>query len=168
MADDKNVTTRTRAEADDRAAKAWRLRVMGAPWAVIARELGYANEANVHRAVRNYFGTVPQIDRDMMREMARQRGEQLWMRAYAEVERTGGAPAAIRAATEVLRRHAALDGLDEPTRVDLQHTPSQEEFVTFVHAAAKGLGIEMAQEADIFAEEYNVIDAEVVEDGSPA
>lgn len=66
MADDRNVTTQM-TTVDDRAAKGWRMRVMGAPWAVIARELGYANEANVYRAVKNYFGTVPQVDRDMLR-----------------------------------------------------------------------------------------------------
>lgn len=159
MGDDNLVTTETnRADAADRAAKAWKLRVAGASWEEVARMVGYGNASNAYRAVKNYFGQVPQIDREMLRGMARARGEMLWLRALQQVERTEGAPAAIRAAVAVLERHARLDGLDAPTKVDV-NGPDPLEFERFVRLAAIGAGLSIPEEADIFED---IEDAEVV------
>lgn len=163
MADDKYLVTRTRTDAADRASKAWRMRVAGGSWEEIARSLGMKGGAPAaYRAVKNYFGAVPQPDREMLREIARQRGERLWLRAAAAVEEMPS-PAAIRAAVAVLERAAKLDGLDAPTKVEV-HDPDHAEFTAFVELAAKGAGMALPVEADIFDAAY--VDAEIVEDGS--
>ena len=121
------------------------MRVAGESWESIATALGMKGGAPAaHRAVSRYFGRVPQPDREMLRGVARARGEHLWRRALGEVERTEGAPAAVRAAVDVLRRHAALDGLDDPVRIDI-NDPSAEEFRRFVELAARGAGYEVPQ-----------------------
>lgn len=138
------------------------MRVAGGSWEDIAKALDMKGGAPaVYRAVKNYFGSVPQPDREMLREIARQRGERLWLRAVAAVEEMPS-PAAIRAAVAVLERVAKLDGLDKPTRVSV--APDNETFEALVELAAKGAGIELPEEADIFDAEY--VDAEVIEDDS--
>jgi AraC-like DNA-binding protein len=163
MTGDNLVTTGagTRAKAAEKASRAWRLRVAGADWAMIAREVGYANSSNAYRAVQRFFGQVPDVDREMLRGVARARGEALWLRAFTEVERSKGAPAAVRAAVAVLERHARLDGLDAPSQVEVR-SPESEQFQAFVDAAARGMGLALPAEADIFATEY--VDADVVAD----
>lgn len=165
MGDDKYLVTRTRADAAERASKAWRMRVAGGGWDEIAKALGMRGGAPAaYRAVKNYFGKVPQPDREMLREIARQRAERLWLRAAAAVEEAPS-PAAIRAAVAVLERAAKLDGLDAPSRVEVN--PDHAEFVVLVEAAARGLGIAAPVEADIFSAEF-VEDADIVEDDSPS
>lgn len=165
MQDDKYLVTRTRADAADRASKAWRMRVAGGGWEDIAKALGMRGGAPAaYRAVKNYFETVPQPDREMLREIARQRGERLWLRTAAAVE-DNPTPAMIRAAVSVLERASKLDGLDQPTRVAV--APEHQTFTTFVELAAKGAGMELPEEADIFADEY-IEDAEIVEEYSPS
>ncbi|GAB3599403.1 hypothetical protein GCM10027408_20340 [Microbacterium tumbae] len=160
MHNDKYLVSRTRADAADRASKAWRMRVAGGGWDDIAKALGMRGGAPAaYRAVKNYFGSVPQPDREMLREIARQRGERLWLRAAAAVE-DAPTPAAIRAAVSVLERAARLDGLDQPTRVAV--APDDEQFTALVEAAARGLGLPLPEEANIFDPEY--VDAEIVQD----
>lgn len=165
MHDDKYLVTRTRADAAERASKAWRMRVAGGTWDDIAKALGMRGGAPAaYRAVKNHFGKVPQPDREMLREVARQRGERLWLRALAALEEAPS-PAAIRAAVAVLDRAARLDGLDAPTQVAIGSVDDAS-FQMFVDAAARGLGLAMPEEANIFADEY--VDAEVVDDASSA
>ncbi|WP_460784504.1 hypothetical protein [Microbacterium tumbae] len=136
------------------------MRVAGGGWDDIAKALGMRGGAPAaYRAVKNYFGSVPQPDREMLREIARQRGERLWLRAAAAVE-DAPTPAAIRAAVSVLERAARLDGLDQPTRVAV--APDDEQFTALVEAAARGLGLPLPEEANIFDPEY--VDAEIVQD----
>lgn len=163
MGDDNVVTTGsgTRAKAAEKASRAWRLRVAGGDWALIAREVGYANASNAYRAVQRFFGQVPDVDRAMLRGVARARGEALWMRAFAEVERSKGAPVAVRAAVAVLERHARLDGLDAPSQVSVSAVDEQS-FQRVVELAALGMGFAAPVEADIFDAEF--VEAEVVED----
>lgn len=158
---DRLTVSRTNAEAMERANRAWQLRVAGLSWDAIAKAVGYENKSNAYRAVMHYFDAVPQPDRALLREVARQRGEHLWRRALQAVEKTEGSPAAIRAAVAVLDRHARLDGLDEPARLEVSH-PEDELFQDFVAAAARGLGVEIPVEAEIFDDEYMY--AEVIED----
>ncbi|WP_314475150.1 hypothetical protein [uncultured Microbacterium sp.] len=160
MVDDKYLVTRTRADAAERASKAWRMRVAGGGWDDIAKALGMKGGAPAaYRAVKNYFGKVPQVDREMLREIARQRGERLWLRAAAAVEEAPS-PAAIRAAVAVLERVAKLDGLDAPSRVEV--SPEAADFMAVIDAAARGMGLVLPVEADIFDAEY--VDADEVEE----
>lgn len=113
---------RTRADAGERAIRAWALRVGGASWHPIAEELGFNSAGNACRAVTNYFGEVPEVDRNMHREIARQRTDYLWRQAMRDVnERRGGA---IQSAVAVLARQARLDGLDAPTRSRVSRSDS--------------------------------------------
>ena len=65
---------------------------------------------------------------------------------------------AVRTVTALVERYSRLDA---PTEVTV-HMPGAQEFTTFIEAAARGLGMEVPVEADIFSDEY--MDAEVVED----
>lgn len=156
---DKSEVKRIQADADERASRGWKLRVMGATWDAVARDLGMSSPAAAYRCVKNFFGSVPQPDRDMLREIARQRGERLWLRAAAELEKNPS-PAMIRAAVAVLDRAARLDGLDAPTRTEYV-PPTDDEFSRVLAAAARGLGMKLPVEADIFSDEF--VYAEVVE-----
>lgn len=68
---------------------------------------------------------------------------------------------AVRVALTVVERYARLNGLDAPTQVDV-NIVDDEKFTTLVELAARGMGIAVPVEADIFDPEY--MDAEVVED----
>ncbi|MBW1639565.1 hypothetical protein G3H63_10855 [Microbacterium resistens] len=165
----RNTVSRVNTSAMEKANRAWQLRVAGVSWDGIAKAVGFADKSAAYRAVNNFFGGVPQPDRGMLREVARQRGEHLWRRAFQAVEETKGSPAAIRAALAVLERHARLDGLDEPNRVEV-NMPDGEDFQRLVAAAAAGMGLEIPVNADIFSDEFMYEDAEVVDDelGSPS
>ncbi|MFJ6652818.1 hypothetical protein ACIQLJ_08495 [Microbacterium sp. NPDC091313] len=166
MSDDKYrgtsapVPLRTRTDAARRAADAWQMRVSGIGWDEIAARLGLHGAPNTHRAVKNYFGSVPQPDRELLRTMARERGEALWRRAFESVEKSEGSAAAIRVAVDVLRRQAALDGLDQPTQVEF--TPTHDDLQRFVATVVAAHGLAAPEEGDPFA----IVDAEVVEDES--
>jgi hypothetical protein len=127
-------------------------------WDEIADRLGMHGAPSAHRAVKNYFGSVPQPDRELLRTMARERGEALWRRAFEQVERSQGSGAAIRAAVDVPRRQAALDGLDQPTHIEF--TPTHDELQRFVATVVAAHGLAIPEEGDPF----EVVDAEVVED----
>lgn len=165
MGDDKYLVTRTRVDAAERASTAWRMRVAGHGWDEIAKMLGMRGGAPAaHRAVSRYFGRVPQPDRELLREIARQRGEMLWAKAAEAVEEMPS-PATIRAAVAVLERASRLDGLDAPAEVKL-NAVDDVQFNRLLEAAARGMGMPLPVEADIFAGEY--MDAEVVDGDSPS
>ena len=68
---------------------------------------------------------------------------------------------AVRVALTVVERYARLNGLDAPVQLDV-HMADDDKFNQLVEFAARGMGMPIPVEADIFSEEY--IDAEVVED----
>lgn len=68
---------------------------------------------------------------------------------------------ATRTAISLVERYSRLNNLDAPQEVTV-HLPGQEEFSTFINAAARGMGLPVAEEADIFADEF--LYAEVVDD----
>lgn len=123
MSTDTQLTTRkVRADAGQRAQQAWALRVAGREWAEVAKATGFTDPANCIRAVRTYFGTLPQPDREELRTLARARGERLWEQALVDVLQQR--PGAVRAAVALLQRQSALDGLDQPSRVHVDVTDS--------------------------------------------
>lgn len=69
---------------------------------------------------------------------------------------------AVRTALTVVERYARLNGLDAPVLVDVSIV-EDDKFSTLVEMAARGMGLAVPEEADIFDAEY--VDAEVVEDG---
>lgn len=69
--------------------------------------------------------------------------------------------AAVRTGLSIVERYSRLNGLDAPIDVNV-NMPDNDQFQRFIALAAKGAGIEVPVEADIFGEEY--VDAEIVED----
>ena len=142
-----------RADAGARAQRAWSARVGGATWEQTAELAGYANGPAALRGVKNYFGQLPQLDREDLRDLWRDRLEVLWAQSVTDVgeQRSG----AVRSAVAVAQRASALDGLDAPTKVAV--TPSVQEFEAVVeaivqHRVTADLG-NLAVEGDIWAEE---------------
>ena len=106
-----------RADAMRRADHAWRARVAGATWQDAATIAGYANGENAIRAVRQVYGTLPAIERAELRQLWRDRLELAWRQSARDVaeQRLGAITAAVRVASAA----CALDGLNEPARVDV-------------------------------------------------
>lgn len=147
---------RVRADALERAEKAWNVRVMGGSWQQAAEIAGYADGSNALRAVRAVYGTLPTLERDEARRLWRDRLEVYYRQALKDLH--NGVPGAITAAVRIAERAARLDGLDAPSRISLID-PTQEEIERFL---TETLGpVRTDEEGDIFDGE--IIDAEVIE-----
>jgi hypothetical protein len=107
-----------RADALARADTAWRIRVAGGTWAQAAQVAGFTDEHNASRAVSSVFGELPKQDRTELRRLWRDRLETMWRQVQIDMheQRHGAVTAAVRIAQVA----AALDGLNEPTRVDIE------------------------------------------------
>lgn len=145
------------ADAAQRAQRAWSARVAGNTWAGVAELVGFADASTACRAVRTYFGTLPQHDREETRSLWRERHEVVWRQTIKDMAKDK--PGATRAAVAVARSAALLDGLDQPHRIELTN-PSNDELSMFVQRLAIAAGAELIVEADPF----NTVDAEVIED----
>lgn len=150
------------ADAAERATKAWQARVAGATWTQAAAIAGFSDDTAACRAVKRFYGRLPQPTREDLRGLWRERLEALWRQTVKDVAQQR--PGAVRSGVAVAQRAAALDGLDEPTRLEV-HTPTQEEFMQIVAAATKELAPPI-READIFAETYVLEPAAHVERNS--
>lgn len=108
---------RVRADHLDRVERAWRARIAGATWKEAAALAGYKNGDDACRQVRRTFGVLPPLDRTQQRDLWRERLELLWRQAVKDSveQRTGAVTAGVR----VVSAAAALDGLNEPTQVDV-------------------------------------------------
>ena len=62
------------------------MRVAGAPREEIAAVVGYSCDANAIRAVKRVFGRLPTPDREMVREVWRERHEVVWRIALQDAE----------------------------------------------------------------------------------
>jgi hypothetical protein len=143
----------SRLNAGHKASLGWRMRVEGHTWDEIARATGYYDGATAYRAVKTYFGSVPVVDHEMQRQIARERTEFVQQRALQLVE-MNPTPANIHAAVDTLRRAAQLDGLDAAMKVAVEVTPDEvREVAAYMLSLA---GKEFPEEADIFSDEYNV------------
>lgn len=148
---------KVRADALERAGLVWEARVLGRTWAEAAQVAGYSDATNARKAVVSAYGRAPEIDRDRLREVWRARVEEAY-RINRE-DMTNRVPGATTAFVRIADRAARLDGLDEPSRVEVSNPSHREiaQWVSDVIAASNG---HMAEEADIFAD---VVDADVVE-----
>jgi hypothetical protein len=109
-----------RADAQQRADRAWQARVVGASWAQAAEVAGFADDATAVHAVRNAYGRLPEPDRTELRRLWRDRLETLWKESLRDVtERRGGA---VTASVRVAGLAVALDGLAAPLQVDVEVT----------------------------------------------
>lgn len=141
-----------RADAEERARKAWAARVAGATWQQVADVAGFTHPQNAVRAVRRYFGDLPQVDRQMERELWRERLEFLWRQTERDVlqQRTG----AVRGGVAVAQRAALMLGLDEPTRTEVALAVRSDVQVL---AVIQGGGLPTLAER----EQYGITEAEI-------
>lgn len=139
--------------------KAWSARVAGNTWAESAAVAGFGDGPAACHAVKNYFGTLPQVDREDRRDLWRERYEALWRIALQDAEQSR--PGALRAAVAVGQRAAALDGLDAPTSVKVE-SPKAAQLEALVQAMVEANTPPGApREADM-----DELEAEVVEDSA--
>jgi hypothetical protein len=107
-----------RADALRRADTAWRARVAGATWREAAEMAGFSAENHAIDAVRNAFGRVPVVDREALRHLWRERLERAWRQVCADMSER--VPGATTAAVRIVTAAAALDGLNEPHKVNVE------------------------------------------------
>lgn len=140
------------AAAAERARKAWTVRVAGGSWTQAAHVAGFTDPGNCVRAVRNYFGALPQVDASEERELWRQRLERLWGLALREAEQSR--PGALRAGVAVAQRASAMLGLDAPVQLQAQVSVRSDEMI--LHVIAHG-GLPTLEERD----RYGITDEEI-------
>lgn len=138
--------SRRRADALGRAEAAWSARVAGATWAEAAATAGYSCGENAARAVRQTYGTLPELDRSEQRSLWRARLEALWRQALRDALENH--PGALTAAVRVAQAAARLDGLDAPTEL-VVHNPTAQELEAWVARMLSSTTPEL-EEADIF------------------
>ena len=108
-----SASVKVRADAAQRAMRAWTARVCGATWQEAAQIAGFTDQHNAIRAVSNYFGSLPSPELSDLRHLWRPRCELLWAQAVIDIREQR--PGAITAGVRVTERAAKLDGLDAPT-----------------------------------------------------
>ena len=150
---------RVHADAAAKASKAWALRVAGGSWAEIASIVGFSDDTAACRAVKNYFGELPQVDREEARAMWRARHELLWRKALEDVNK--GKPGGVRAGVAVMRSASLLDGLDQPHRIEVTD-PTANELGDFVRQLARVAGANLPMEGNPFNDEIE--EGEVIDD----
>lgn len=156
MSEDTHMTPEravVRADAMQRAERAWCLRISGSTWEEVAASTGFTDPSNCIRAVKAYFGTLPEVPREDARRMWRARHEALWSLTYRDAQ--DGRAGAVRAGVAVARSAAQLDGLDAPQRVEV--TPDAATFEAVVQRmVAHVRGVQEVEEVDVV--EYAEID----------
>jgi len=139
----------------------------GANYGEIAAQLGLRSPAVVQIAVERALGEMADDNTD--RPKQRRKMSLVLDRLMKGVMVKAVNPdspehlQAVRTAISLVERYSRLNNLDAPQEISVT-MPGQEEFGTFIAAAARGLGIAVPEEADPFAEEY-IMDAEEVTDG---
>jgi hypothetical protein len=146
-----------RGDALQRASEGWALRVQGKTWQQIANAVGFASAQGAHRAVMRFAGTIPDPDPSVLKKMWRARLDRLY--ALADRDAEAARPGALRAASAIAQRAAAMDGLDAPTQLNL--TADAAELDRMVQVLFAATTSESAREADVFDDD-DVVDAEVV------
>lgn len=109
---------RVRADALDRATRAWQARVAGGTWAQAAEVAGFSSDTVAIDAVRNVFGGPPVIDKEALRHLWRERLERSWRQCVSDM--SDRIPGATTASVRIAQAAMQLDGLDAPVQVDLQ------------------------------------------------
>jgi hypothetical protein len=109
-----------RGDAAQRAERAWQLRIQGRTWRQVAEAAGYGTPEGAIGAVKRYCGELPRFDRQHLRDLWRERLEELWSLALDDAREHR--PGAVVAGVRVGQLAAQLDGLSEAQKVDLEVT----------------------------------------------
>lgn len=118
-----------RADAAERAERAYVARLNGATWRQVAEVAGYSDQANARRAVERWLGDIPAPAREAQREILREQTQIVVRQALQDVH--DRRPGAVTAAVRVLDLQARLDGLLAPTNIALID-PTQEEIDAYL------------------------------------
>ncbi len=112
-----SLTSPRRMEAREKAASALEYRKMGASYAAIAQQVGYAGPQGAYEAV---MSALRRITEEPAREVLRlelERLDALFLAAYTKAQ--AGDLFALDACLKVMQRRAALQGLDMPKRAEV-------------------------------------------------
>ncbi len=143
-----NPTRSVRADMAERAERAWQARVLGATWEQAAVVADYSNGSNCRRAVTSVYGRLPKVEREDLRRLWRDRLEIVWRQVVKDLH--DRVPGSSTAAVRIEQAAAKLDGLDEPSRLELS-TPTEREIEAWV-GEMLALRQPQLEEADIFAD----------------
>jgi len=126
-------TSPRRLSAAQRTAEAINLRLAGASYATIARELKYADKATAFNAVKRAMDRTVTEPAEELRDLEADRLDALQLSLWADATDQAGTPetraAAVRAIVLVMQRRARLLGLDQPAEMRLQLEREQGEFM---------------------------------------
>jgi hypothetical protein len=148
----RNPTGKRRAEA------ALQLRMAGSSYDDIAFTLGYRNGATAQQTVEQALARgIDQATREQQRELAARRIERLLRSVWPKANDPAHPEhlPAVRAARELIDRHARLYGLDELPDISTR-VPSDAELVRWV--------TDVLSYTVRNVEEANVVDVEIVEE----
>lgn len=154
---------------DRKANAALQMSIAGATWDEIAEVLGFptgraarvATEKALEKELRS-------TSKEQMIVMAEKRLERL-MRAVWPKAMDKDSPeqmVAVGKARELIADHRKLHGLDRPTEITVS-SPAQQEIEAWVATVTRHNAPEL-EEADVFEEEYDVIEGQVIEDAAQA
>jgi hypothetical protein len=154
----RNPGARDNDDNPTRASAAVALKLAGASFEAIAKELQYADAYRARVAVERALAeSVPLEDVDQLRGLMGRRLERLlqstWRRAIND--RDPDHLQYVRTSLAIIDRHARLRGLDSPQQVQIT-TPQNHEVQRWIEQMAAKVVEQTAEEADI-------IDAEIVE-----
>lgn len=171
-------------DSDTRAVACVNLKLAGAPFHEIAKELGYASAESARAAYYSALANMhPPEDIESLRQMEGLRAEKLFAASFAKASATHFVTTEIdpntgnevevmianvdqlkwhEQAAKDLALHATITGAKAPARMEVNATT--EEISRIVHLIAESKG-ETVMEADVWEmSEIEAIDAEVVED----
>ena len=111
-----------RADHQQRASLAAKLRVEGHTWEQIADAIGVNSASAAYDSVQRFYETMPQPDAADARREVWSRVEWLWSKAVEDIE--AGKAGAITAGVRVLERFSKLSGIDAPARLEVGHVES--------------------------------------------
>lgn len=142
----------------ERARRAVELKIAGATWPEISKELGMETEAGARLLVSRYFEATAKTQFEEMHPILLERAEQLWRRAWSKLNSVQAQGSmddwdkAMRQCTTVLANLARISGLGNGPMIQVNITTAddvkrlRDEFYEL-----RGLSIS------------NVVDAEIVE-----
>jgi hypothetical protein len=167
------------AKPDQRAVAAVNMRIAGTPFHEIARVLEYASPIDAKSAVVAALSRMfPVEDWETLRQQEAMRAEQLLNRSMAMAsadyfvdhdDPTIRIPNTERLrwheqAGKDLALHATITGAKAPARMEITATTAELNQMVQTLLAAEGGG-QLALEADVFADDIPIVEAEIIEEG---
>jgi hypothetical protein len=126
-------------DVEQRRKQAIELRIAGATYEAIAKQVGYCDRTAAYRAVRDGLAAIPREAADALRNLENDRLDRIFLGLWQKAR--SGDKDAINGALNVMARRAKLLGLDAPTKVEQKVEQTTE--VTATPADAKRIMAEL-------------------------